>query len=1311
MSTESGTEDDVREDAELIAAVRGGDAEATGELYERHAGAALVVARRYTDSAADAEDVVADSFTAVFLALQRGNGPDVAFRAYLFTVVRRMAGLQRAKARRAEPTDDVASLEAGTAWAGTAEEPALEGFERGVVARAFHSLPERWQAVLWHTEVEGLQPAQIAPILGLTANGVAALAYRAREGLRQAYLQQHLNDQLDDGCRAVAGKLGSYVRGGLGTRETTQVEQHLETCGECRALVLELSDVNHGMRAVIAPLVLGLAGVGALTHLLPVGGGLAAGAALAGGHGEGVAAGTAAAGAGGAAVAAAGGGTTAASVGGLAAFIASIPATAVAVAAGAVVLAGVATAIVVGILKGPDPAAAPPSSPSASSTLDQPGEATPTPTPSNGTEPTAPTTDPSTIPTTPPTIPAVAPTGAPTSGPTAQPTAQPTDQPTAEPTSQPTAEPTPEPTATPTPEPTSTPTPSPTPTEPPADPAALSVVLPDAGLALEAGAEGQELAIDVANTGGTAATDLSADVVLPDGVTLDGVLTVSTPGVTGRFAAAADPGWVCTAGRASPRAACTLAVLPPKSNATLVLRVSVSEDYEQADGLIELHVVGAGLDFQSAPIPVRVAPAPARLSLVTAPTTLALVTGRERTLSVPLRNAGAVTAPAAAVEVRLPSGVSWPGGNDERWSCSEQAPALARAAGPEVVRCELGAPLAGRAAVGLSLPLVVAEPDAVDGRSIELALTPARGGTALVEVPFSVSLPARLAVSAPEQVEVLGGHTVPVALAVQDVGDLDSGPVTVVETAPKGTSWADVAPDGWSCAVDGQAVTCLRDALAAGASAPLVLGLRADVGSVGALGNLVVASAGDGADEVKDVAVPVVGRAPVLSVSDGASHLLDGGEVQVEFAVNVGDGSDAAGAVARATLPANLTYEASDASSPGCAPGESGRVVECALGDLPAGGSAAVLFHARVRWSDPAARVSVVARSGDVQSEPVRIAVPATSGGLSARFIGSGMAVTEVGAPLLSCDTSTNACRNIVLYGTADNNGTPMNPLDEAPPGDVKRPDVHVSSSTTLGALKGPVAFAGLYWAANKVAADTWSTDPATARLRGPDGTYVSVTSKDVTTATDNVSRQYYQAFVDVTDLVKAQGAGVWSLADAAVAKGRGDRDPTYFAGWSLVVVYADGSRSDVSVYDGGVWVGNGTPPAVFSFAGAAGTRARVGVVAWEGDYRGLGDALTLSTPVCDGPSTALTPLRLGGTLGSSANAFDSTATGWRYPNSLGTDAKGFASVPLTCDVSTLTATTAGDQYLVGAITLRTEPPPDPTSDAGPGSGLAGQQP
>ncbi|WP_309133483.1 sigma-70 family RNA polymerase sigma factor, partial [Cellulomonas sp.] len=272
-------DDVVEDDAALLRATRGGDAEAFGRLYERHAGAALVVARQYTDSSADAEDVVADTFAAVHRAVRGGGGPEVAFRAYLFTAVRRAAAVRRTAGRRVEPTDDVVTLETGAIPVEAAEQPALAGFERSLVARAFRSLPERWQAVLWHCEVEGLTPAQIAPVLGLTANSVAALAYRAREGLRQAYLQQHLHDPLAEGCRAVAGKLGTYVRGGLGSRDTGHVERHLDECGECRALVLELGDVNHGMRAVVAPLVLGLAGLGALRHPLPVGGGLGAGGA------------------------------------------------------------------------------------------------------------------------------------------------------------------------------------------------------------------------------------------------------------------------------------------------------------------------------------------------------------------------------------------------------------------------------------------------------------------------------------------------------------------------------------------------------------------------------------------------------------------------------------------------------------------------------------------------------------------------------------------------------------------------------------------------------------------------------------------------------------------------------------------------------------------------------------------------------------------------------------------------------------------------------------------------------------------------
>ena len=92
---------------------------------------------------------------------------------------------------------------------------AVAGFEGGAAAKAFASLPERWQMVLWHLEVENQKPADIAPLLGMSANSVSALAYRAREGLRQAFLNMHSGDLVSEDCRETNDLLGGYVRGAL----------------------------------------------------------------------------------------------------------------------------------------------------------------------------------------------------------------------------------------------------------------------------------------------------------------------------------------------------------------------------------------------------------------------------------------------------------------------------------------------------------------------------------------------------------------------------------------------------------------------------------------------------------------------------------------------------------------------------------------------------------------------------------------------------------------------------------------------------------------------------------------------------------------------------------------------------------------------------------------------------------------------------------------------------------------------------------------------------------------------------------------
>ncbi|MBC6448431.1 sigma-70 family RNA polymerase sigma factor [Actinokineospora xionganensis] len=247
-------------DAELIDSVRAGTVSAYGPLYERHVGAARNLARQLARSSAEADDLVSEAFAKVLDTLRQGRGPDSAFRAYLLTALRHTAYDKTRRDKKVELSDDVSQVSGVNPDAVSVPftDTAVAGLERSLAAQAFSMLPERWQAVLWHTEIEGQSPAQVAPLLGLTANGVSALAYRAREGLRQAYLQVHLAETTADRCRSTADRLGSWVRGGLSKRETAQVEAHLDECERCRTLAAELSDINTGLRVSVAPLVLGL---------------------------------------------------------------------------------------------------------------------------------------------------------------------------------------------------------------------------------------------------------------------------------------------------------------------------------------------------------------------------------------------------------------------------------------------------------------------------------------------------------------------------------------------------------------------------------------------------------------------------------------------------------------------------------------------------------------------------------------------------------------------------------------------------------------------------------------------------------------------------------------------------------------------------------------------------------------------------------------------------------------------------------------------------------------------------------------------
>jgi hypothetical protein len=138
------------------------------------------------------------------------------------------------------PTDDESTIDSPVPFG----DSQLDSFERSTVRAAYESLPERWRSVLWHLEVEGHKPQELAEALDVSPNSVSALVYRARSGLRQAYLQQHVAQteaDIDPACVAARTQLPGLVQQSATARETRKTETHLASCADCTAVYEDLA--------------------------------------------------------------------------------------------------------------------------------------------------------------------------------------------------------------------------------------------------------------------------------------------------------------------------------------------------------------------------------------------------------------------------------------------------------------------------------------------------------------------------------------------------------------------------------------------------------------------------------------------------------------------------------------------------------------------------------------------------------------------------------------------------------------------------------------------------------------------------------------------------------------------------------------------------------------------------------------------------------------------------------------------------------------------------------------------------------------
>lgn len=190
-------------DRKLLDLARGGNDAGLAVLYERHA----EVLRRFLlargEAPGEVDDLVAESFARLVRRLRAGGGPTDGVRQYLLVTARNLV-IDGGSPHESNADIDLDAMPADQDDV-DAEVAARVG--DGEVLAAYRRLPERWQAVLWYIEIEGLRPRQVAPMLGLTPNTCSALLRRARQGLKAAYTE------IADGSRRHLGRRLAVVLG------------------------------------------------------------------------------------------------------------------------------------------------------------------------------------------------------------------------------------------------------------------------------------------------------------------------------------------------------------------------------------------------------------------------------------------------------------------------------------------------------------------------------------------------------------------------------------------------------------------------------------------------------------------------------------------------------------------------------------------------------------------------------------------------------------------------------------------------------------------------------------------------------------------------------------------------------------------------------------------------------------------------------------------------------------------------------------------------------------------------------------------
>ena len=186
------------------------------------------------------------------------------------------------------------------------------------------------------------------------------------------------------------------------------------------------------------------------------------------------------------------------------------------------------------------------------------------------------------------------------------------------------------------------------------------------------------------------------------------------------------------------------------------------------------------------------------------------------------------------------------------------------------------------------------------------------------------------------------------------------------------------------------------------------------------------------------------------------------------------------------------------------------------------------------------------------------------------------------------------------------------------------------SADLQLPSGTNTIKIARLYWGGRctKADYDLNATANRTVKIRkGTSGTYTEYLALQLDTALKDrgLASEFlmYQAYVDVTAFVQANGAGTYTVGNIALSIGDGGNIGNY-GGWSIVVVYENPAETfnSIRVYDGYTQIFNGGNPLsrTITLTGLdvpSGNLtlpdAKLSVVTWEGDANISNDYLKIN--------------------------------------------------------------------------------------------------